>query len=165
MHYLATPLLYREVRLRGVGHREKGKPATTTAQGSERAEDANGERKRKRKRDRGDSGDGGDEFQVSFESTSCPCAASTMSGRGMSVFLVGLATLQRPTVSRVVRKLVLEGELEVGSFGNISDIYSSSSSTGTESTRRTLEWSEGDGMFGLAVGGAVGSLTDLQELR
>ncbi|KAF8454367.1 hypothetical protein BGX38DRAFT_332350 [Terfezia claveryi] len=79
----------------------------------------------------------------------------------MSVFLMGLATLQRPAVSKVVRKLVLEGELEVGSFENINDICSSS--TGTESTPRPLNWSESDGMFGLAIGGTVGSLTDLQE--
>lgn len=41
----------------------------------------------------------------------------------MSVFLVWLATLQQPAMSKVVRKLVLEGELEVGSLENIILVY------------------------------------------
>jgi len=150
MHYLVTPLLYREVRLRGAGPRAKGRAITTSAQGGEGAESGKG---KKRKRD---SGDSGDEFGFSVDAD----ADAGGSENGMSVFLVGLATLQRSTVSKVVRKLVLEGELEVGSFGNING-----SSTGAESIPGTLNWSESDGMFGLAIGGTVGSLTDLQELR
>lgn len=158
LHYLATPLLYREVRLRGFGTRAGG-PVV-----GDEARDTQG---RKRKRDSGDYVD-----QDSFSDlsgrytidngngaaqTPSESGVSAGNGGGMTVFLVGLATLQRPTVSKVVKKLVLEGELEMGSFGL--------DGSKTIDAPKALNWTESDGMFGLAVGGTVNTLTDLQEFR
>ncbi|KAI5811205.1 hypothetical protein DFH27DRAFT_16162 [Peziza echinospora] len=132
LHYLATPLLYREVRLRGGGP----KPQTSAG--------ALGKRKRADEDGDGDGGAGDGRHGDSH------CA-------GISVFLAGLATLQRPTVSRVVRKLVFEGSLETSSFRVIDDPRHGE-------RQDQLVWTEADGMFGLAVGATANALTDLQEL-
>lgn len=65
-------------------------------------------------------------------------------------------------LSRVVRKLVLEGEPSFNGEGSRPD---GEQGALTITKRKTLGWAGSDGMFTLAVAGTVSSLTDLQGLR
>ncbi|KAF8465333.1 hypothetical protein BDZ91DRAFT_795055 [Kalaharituber pfeilii] len=105
LHYLAISFLYTEVRLRG--------RSPTNSSGARREEKVHG---RKRKRDEIDGDDYDFESSRNNETVTSSGGGQHAKRTGLSLFLVGLATLQRPTVCQVVKRLVLEGELETGNF-------------------------------------------------